>query len=1849
MISISYNYTLSLSIYRAASILCCGNEDLHVELRVRTLCELVLNEKYYLQPQIISLLDTEGRGKNALVATSANFETAYRDINADLATTVFRYDCLATANYGEWSNMFHVHGLASVLKKKIKSIYPNVKQRIRPLFHRDVPPRLMSAEQQNSPPLTIMWTHTVQRLHPNWTPNHFSPCVQLMPSPGVASPSPSGAQMLPHGVTSPSPSGAQMLPHGVTSPSAAQTLPHGVSSPSAAQTLPPVVSSPSHSVAQTLPHGVTSPSPSAAQTLPHGVTSPSAAQTLPHGVSSPSAAQTLPPGVSSASASGAQTLPPGVSSPSGAQTLPPGVSSPSPSGAQMPPPGVAFPSATGAQTLPHGVASPSAAQMFPPGVSSPSPSGAQMPPPGVASPSATGAQTLPHGVASPSATGAQTLPHGVASPSAAQMFPPGVSSPAPSGAQMPPPGVASPSATGAQTLPHGVASPSAAQMSPPGVSSPSPSAAQMLHPGVSSPSPSAAKMLPPRVSSSFTPVTQSPSTSTLFKLYTGTKITGRRKQLAKVPKVTTLSKIFKGRIAGQFHPPGVSSPSPSAAQMSPPGVASPSPSGAQTFPHGVASPSPSGAQTFPHGVTSPSPSAAQTLPHGVTSPYPSAAQTLPHGVAPPSAAQMLPPGVSSSFTPVTQTPSTSTLFNLYTGTKISGRRKQLAKVPSVRMLSKFFKGSCGESKVSEVPKQASTSTELDLSDSDDASDGMDSMTYFQEESDSDSDTVQDKEENKSVSEDLHVHVTEIGAHPEYSNPLPFPKVSARWYEKQYALSIHNAGREEVQQAMTKDFDEKSKCLLINKSQVSGTLQDNVHMLEDKAKLVQDGTKKSHLLSLVTVGNYMCKNGPIVKTQDVGRLYMKEKGLSTRKKSMELYEVFAKHLNLAQIYLFQTAYLTENSHNLPMLCSFMSSILTSSSQTESLVKAAVENRLKETFPSTLRYLDSHRDRQVLKAVVAELTNTSFTSRLQGIQSRKGTASARQAFKTNLSHYECIRITSQVVRNDMTNQQQYQLTERITSKRKLQEIRTIGKGRGRKLKCEKFPELATVLSYAFGELDARDGGGVEAHPRLTIGTLYRSAESAMTTRRAREVILSLAPDDFNISLSSCYNYTQNYRSGSAQAKQHHHGKGVNAQLSLKKPPRTGVQQLVVNLHWSTANVNLILDHSQDLPQCLPISKDAKAIIPTDIAPVQRPGHSWKSRLELPDHSWDQSRTNAVTPMTFLFLKTKTIPSVSPASSVQALDLHISDSTVLQLTRTGQSVTLINLSFYEPDTTFRCLNEICYMLTITELDIFFRDPVSGLLKKEFIFVVDNGPAEQPSSPLVQMCLSRLLNFLKLDKICQTSFAEYNSKRNFVERAHAEENRVLAKHGPFSSTIAHRYSKPGSSEHIENMECVADEVGRCIRQGSFGGSSLMCFRGVTRENSVFLDEEQLQSFLSLSEAGKVDYTPSKYSAIKGKILDRLHFVWQVERDFEGEYIRDYRLINNDIIQTTTAWKDKYTTSLYSVNDVNCHRFELQPVPDFLKWHKTRELHYLPVEERALLLGPCDTIPGLFLPSNILDLCFTVVQELTEELTHQIALLSWITPHEVKAYHDKCTDIYRNQEITEREKERWKIHPQYRTSTKSQLEATCRQMRIPVTSALAKHELLKLISEKKGEAPPQPPKNIAYSGELSTIPTSVSGISTLTIAKLRSILKFHRIPIVGNKDQLVLRVHLLRHNKLDAVTAREERQLEDLIGLVRSIIRKQKSLSITHHVYRKRKYTLHSSSSLVPIPLHITSVDDLNLLFEPLLSFIQSKDESVGSKMSQQPFNRAEATSGRPAKTFFLKGSVRLALGSKSNGKRRK
>ena len=74
--------------HRSFSILCCGNGDhMHVELRARCLCELVLNIRHYLTPEIISTLSLEGLPTvSVLPGASASYNAVASQCSKDIAS-----------------------------------------------------------------------------------------------------------------------------------------------------------------------------------------------------------------------------------------------------------------------------------------------------------------------------------------------------------------------------------------------------------------------------------------------------------------------------------------------------------------------------------------------------------------------------------------------------------------------------------------------------------------------------------------------------------------------------------------------------------------------------------------------------------------------------------------------------------------------------------------------------------------------------------------------------------------------------------------------------------------------------------------------------------------------------------------------------------------------------------------------------------------------------------------------------------------------------------------------------------------------------------------------------------------------------------------------------------------------------------------------------------------------------------------------------------------------------------------------------------------------------------------------------------------------------------------------------------------------------------------------------------------------------------------------------------------------------------------------------------------------------------------------------------------------------------
>ena len=227
--------------------------------------------------------------------------------------------------------------------------------------------------------------------------------------------------------------------------------------------------------------------------------------------------------------------------------------------------------------------------------------------------------------------------------------------------------------------------------------------------------------------------------------------------------------------------------------------------------------------------------------------------------------------------------------------------------------------------------------------------------------------------------------------------------------------------------------------------------------------------------------------------------------------------------------------------------------------------------------------------------------------------KGSVSKHRAMlDSTLKSFKEINQSCQTVRNNMTVSQQHTKVQREKEKIKNEQLKVVAEGRGRKLKCEEFPELARYIEFAFGEGDRvlRRGGGLQADPRLLDSTLFKAADNATVMRHAKEMLSKIKPD-FKISTSCLYTYTMNYRKRTKQAERHHHGKGVNADISLHKPPNTSQNINLINSHWSTSHVNYLMDSASENPNGFLLdSKDAKCIVCGDIAPVLKPGKSWSN---------------------------------------------------------------------------------------------------------------------------------------------------------------------------------------------------------------------------------------------------------------------------------------------------------------------------------------------------------------------------------------------------------------------------------------------------------------------------------------------------------------------------------------------------------------------------------------------------------------------------------------------------------------
>jgi len=248
------------------------------------------------------------------------------------------------------------------------------------------------------------------------------------------------------------------------------------------------------------------------------------------------------------------------------------------------------------------------------------------------------------------------------------------------------------------------------------------------------------------------------------------------------------------------------------------------------------------------------------------------------------------------------------------------------------------------------------------------------------------------------------------------------------------------------------------------------------------------------------------------------------------------------------------------------------------------------------------------------------------------------------------------------------------------------------------------------------------------------------------------------------------------------------------------------------------------------------------------------------------------------------------------------------------------------------------------------------------------------------------------------------------------------------------------------------------------------------------------------------------------------------------------------------------------------------------------------------------------------------------------LSILAWVTLDEANEYvrkkdEDLLAELERDTVL-----EQWISHPLYQSNTKIQLEKMCRDLKIPVKQH-SKHELVRLIVEKRKEPIPDVP--ILYNGDMKTIPTTLPHINKLSVRKLRAIAHQHGVLTCGTKEELSVRVYLLKHGKKDCMFQRERKLLLDLIRITEELIYQEShlklraiqhartygSVSDTTRNLQGKIFSEFKQSKITP-PQTIRSLQDLNELFEPLKDYIgYVKDASKDQITLKQCLSSSESS----------------------------
>lgn len=308
--------------------------------------------------------------------------------------------------------------------------------------------------------------------------------------------------------------------------------------------------------------------------------------------------------------------------------------------------------------------------------------------------------------------------------------------------------------------------------------------------------------------------------------------------------------------------------------------------------------------------------------------------------------------------------------------------------------------------------------------------------------------------------------------------LPFPCASRRFNLRQNKKAIQNAKRTKQRQELPV-LCEDTKLIGLQRCTVEGSLEQNIESIKKEINSCTNKTRHAELWAVVDVAMELQKS-ILLETSTAAAIYKKRKASLLNKEEslyfrpIDTYEKLSKHINIAQIYIDQKAFIVEAKNtDIKKVVEIVSDTLEKLSK--DALRETVHSCLKDNFREVLRYLDSKRDRDVLEAVIAKISSVKSVVSIKGTKFKGSVSKHLATLDSTLKSFKEINRSCQTVRNDMTISQQHTKVQREKEKHKKERLKVVAEGRGRKLKCEEFPELARYIEFAFGEGDRVLRGG------------------------------------------------------------------------------------------------------------------------------------------------------------------------------------------------------------------------------------------------------------------------------------------------------------------------------------------------------------------------------------------------------------------------------------------------------------------------------------------------------------------------------------------------------------------------------------------------------------------------------------------------------------------------------------------------------------------------------------------------------------------------------------------------------